>query len=184
MSYALSRHSQKQAIIGTISALVKQLQQLAPHPDRPNYSGPLFLSGNPNFKAANDQDGMLGSMLIEGMLGVAFGEACSEMTNGLSDHIDLNNAMELYSEFITDVEKEDTQKIAAHGQGTMARMSGTSISSSFNLRSTLSEGMQLFLEDLPKRMTIERSLAYYARQLALLDAPAPHYSMPKPQYAA
>lgn len=184
MSYAYDQHSQKQAIIGTIMALMQELKTLAPHPDRPNYHGPIFINSNPNFKVANDHDGMLGSMILEGLLGTAISEAFSENIADWAENFDIANTMELYSEYITDIEGS-TQKIAAHGQGTMARMSGKSISGGFNLRSTISDDMQAFFDDLPKRMTIERNMAYYAKQLdALNAAPQYHYATPKPGFAA
>lgn len=181
MSYAYNTHNQKQAIVGTIMGLMKELQTLAPHPDRPNYNGPLFINSNPNFKVANDHDGMLGSMIMETILGSAITEAFSENISDWAENIDVANVMELYSEYLTDV--EDRQKTDAHGQGTMARMSGKSISGGFNLRSNISEGMQAFFEDLPKRMTIERNMAYYAKQLDQLDN-APQYAAPRPSFAA
>ena len=164
--------------------LMQELKTLAPHPDRPGYHGPLFINSNPNFKVANDHDGMLGSMLLESLLGTAISEAFSENISDWAENIDVANIMEAYSEYITDIEGS-TQKVAAHGQGTMARMSGKSISGGFNLRSTLSDGMQAFFEDLPKRMTIERNMAYYAKQLDTLNA-APQYqhAVPKPGVAA
>ncbi len=182
MNYAY-RQNQKQQITGAIQGLVNELQTLAPHPDRANYKGPLFLAGNSNFKAANDHDGMLGAMMMESMMGLFVSEFASEAANDLMNELDLNNILEAYSEYISDVEGS-TQRNAAHGQGTMAKMSGTSISGGFNLRSQISEGMQAFYEDLPKRMTIERSLAHYARELAMLDAPAPQHSAPRPSFAA
>lgn len=195
MTYAVThahKQSQKQAIMGTISGLVAQLQNLAPHPDQSNYKGPLYLAKNPNFKAPDQHDGMLGSMMLEGMLGTAFAEAASdviaettgsEAAAGMFEAFDMNAALEAYSEFITDIEQSKEDK-AAHGQGTLARLSGKPISGCFNMRSTISEGMQAFLEDLPQRLTIERSLAYYAKQLELLDAPAYEIAAPRPRFAA
>lgn len=192
MTHAHSRQHQKQAIMGTISGLVAQLQQLSSHPDQPNYKGPLYLAKNANFKAPDQNDGMLGSMMLEGMLGGAFAEAASEAVSDATgsdvaadvfDAFDMNAALEVYSEFITDIEQSKEDK-AAHGQGTLARLSSKPISGSFNMRSTISEGMQAFLEDLPKRMTIERSLAYYAKQLELLDAPEYAIAAPAPRFAA
>ncbi|MGN7438019.1 MAG: hypothetical protein ACTHOO_05175 [Alcanivorax sp.] len=190
MNYAYDTTNQKQAIIGTIMGLMSELKNLAPHPDRPNYHGPLFLNANPNFKTASDNDGMLGSMLLESMMGTAVTEALSETLSedmsAWAESIDVSNIMDLYSEYITDIER-NTQKAAAHGQGTMARMSGTSISGGFNLRSNITEGMQAFFDDLPKRMTIERNMAYYAKQLDNLNA-APQYqhqyAAPRPRFAA
>ncbi len=183
MNYAINQDSQRYTIAAKISTLMQDLQNLAPHPDQPNNKGPLFIGANPHFKAANDHDGMLGSMIMESLLGTAFAEAVSETIGSWAQEVDLNSVMECYSEYITDVE---ASKAAAHGQGTLARLSGKSISGSFNMRSTISEGMQAFMEDLPKRMEIERNLAHYAKQLSMLDAPqaAPQYAAPKPRFAA
>lgn len=181
MNYAYNQNSQKQALIGTIAGLVKELQVLAPHPDRPHYKGPLFIKSNSNFKAANDQDGMAGSLIMESILGSAFADAVSESFESFGQEVDVStldatSIMDAYSEFITDV--EDRRKTDAHGQGSFARMSGKSISSGFNMRASISEGLQAFYDDLPKRMMIERNMAYYAKQLDDLDA-APQY-----QYAS
>ncbi len=188
MNYAHNNDNQKQAIIGTIMGLMKELQTLAPHPDQPSYKGPLFIAANPNLKIANDHDGMLGSMILETLLGGAISEAISEgMSEDFADFaqsIDIANAMEAYSEYISDIEGSREEK-AAHGQGTMARMSGKSISRGFNMRSTMSEAMHNFMEDLPKRMTIERNMAYYAKQLDNLNAaPQYQYEAPRPSFAA
>ncbi len=182
MSYAYQKN-QKQQIIGAIQGLVNELQTLAPHPDRADYKGPLFLAGNANFKAANDHDGMLGAMMMESMMGMFISEFASEAANDFMNEFDVSNVLEAYSAYVSDVEGA-TQRAAAHGQGTMAKMSGTSISGSFNVRSSITEGMQAFYEDLPKRMTIERSLAYYARELVMLDAPMPQHEAPRPSFAA
>jgi len=191
MSYAYKQGNKRQAISGTITGLMQELQKLAPHPDRANHNGPLFIKSNPNFKIANDHDGMLGTMMMESLLGTAFSEAVSEAfgseTQEALDTLDLASVMECYSEYISDVEGK-TQHAAAHGQGTMARMSGKSISSGFNMRSEISAPMQAFYDDLPKRISIERSLAHHAKQLEFLDAPmhqqAPEYNVPRPSFAA
>ena len=179
------RQDQKQELIGKISGLMKELQQLAPHPDKPGYTGPLFINANPNARIASEHDGMLGSMMMETLIGGFMTEALSDACGDWVHSIDINNAMELYSEYITDIERskqQDEQDIQAHGQGTLARLSGKSISNSFNMRGSMSEGMQAFLDDMPKRMQVEKHLAYYLRQLEMLDAPmpAPAYAHPAP----
>ena len=185
MSYA-AQQQQRHQLLGAMGGLVQELQTLAPHPSQPNYTGPLFLANNSYFKPANDQDGMLGAMMMETMLGDAFAAAVSDAVgdeDNMIGQLDLSNALELYSEYITDIEGSNQHK-AAHGQGTLARMSGKSISGSFNVRSDISPAMQAFLDDLPKRMTLERTMSAYARELALLDSPQPHYSAPQPRFAA
>ncbi len=183
MNYAY-QESQRQAIIGQVTALMKDLQQLAPHPDKPGYNGPLFINSNPNFKVANDHDGMLGMIMMESLLGSAFSEAVSETFGSWTQDFDASNALECYSEYITDIEKS-TQKVAAHGQGTMARMAGKSIANSFNARSNISAELQAFYNDMPKRMSIETQLAKCARDLEdlrLMNTPG--YNAPKPRFAA
>ncbi len=195
--YKYNQDARKQALIGTIAGLVKELGKLAPHPDFPNYKGPLFIKTNHHLKQANDRDGMLGSMIMEGILGAAFSQAVSDMAESAAQglgfdvqfdlpNIDVTALMDLYDEYITNIESDKQKEyIAAHGQGTLARMSGKSISNNFNMRATISEGMQTFFDDLPKRMMIEKNMAYYAQQLDMLEhAPANQYEMPKHGIAA
>ena len=183
MSYTVNQSSQRQAIMGTIMSLMQDLQKLAPHPDSPQNNGPLFIKSDPNFKAANDHDGMLGSMILESVLGTAFMDAVSETFGDCAQNFDAASAIECYSEYITDIEG-NAQKTAAHGQGTLARLSGKSISSSFNMRGTISTEMQSFMDDMPTRMKTERSLAYCAKQLEMIDTQRPEYKVPAPRFAA
>ena len=188
MKQAYNQDSQKQAIIGAMAGLIKELQTLAPHPEKPDHIGPLFINCELPMNPANDHDGMLGSLMMESLLGTAFAEAISESfgswTQDVNDTIDVSNALECYSEYITDIEGKDEKKNAAHGQGTLARLSGKSISNSFNLRTTIDSKMQAFMDDMPRRMKIEKTLAYYAKQFKMLDAPLPAYNAPKPAFAA
>jgi hypothetical protein len=199
MSYRhYNQDSQKQGLIATIAGLVKELSDLAPHPECPNYRGPLFIKGSHHFKASNDRDGMLGSMILEGVLGAAFSQAVTDMAEsaaqnlGFEDvhfempNIDISNLMDCYEEYITTVQSDkEKEHVAKHGQGTLARMSGKSISGSFNMRATISEAEQAFYDDLPKRMIIEKNMAYYAKQLdALENTPQYRYATPAPSMAA
>ena len=190
MGYGYNQESQKQALIGNIMGLMKELRNLAPHPDCPSYKGPLFIQSNPNFKLPNEHDGLLGSMIMEGILGVAFSEAVSDMVESATQSfdlpefdipagVDLSNLMDVYSEYMTDgaESKEKKKHAEAHGQGTLASLAGKSVSKGFNMRASISEGMQSFLDDLPKRMMIERNMAYYAKQLDLINhVPANQYA--------
>ncbi len=181
MNYNINQDRQRENIMSTMMGLMQDLQKLSPHPDQPQNQGPLLIKSNPNFKVANDQDTMLGSMIMESLLGTAFAEAVSETFGSCAQNFDINNAMECYSEYITDVEKG---KVAAHGQGTLARLSSKSLSGGFNMRSNISEEMQSFMNDMPARMNIERNLAYYARQLETLDAQEQQYANQEPRFAA
>ncbi len=187
MNYRIDQEKAKQAIIGNINSLMQDLQKLAPHPDQPHNKGPLFIKSNPNFKTANDNDSMLGSMMMESILGSAFSEAASETLGSWTQEFDITSAMECYSEYITDVESSSA-RAAAHGQGTLARLSNNQVSKSFNMRSNISREMQAFMDDLPKRMKIEHNLSYYAKQLEILEAaenaPRHKYSDASSRFAA
>tara|TARA_B100001989_G_C24520067_1_gene455374 strand:- start:297 stop:860 length:564 start_codon:yes stop_codon:yes gene_type:complete len=173
---------QEQAAMAAIMGLVGELKQLAPHPDRPDYNGPLFLQNSPAFKQSDEHDTMLGMMIMEAMIGSAFAEGAAETFGDWAGDFDAAATLECYSEYRSDIEGA-TQKVAAHGQGTLARLSGQSISGGFNLRSTIDPKMQAFFDDLPKRMKIEQSLAYYLKQLE--DARKPKAQpLAQPRFAA
>lgn len=180
--------NQKKVEMAAIAGLMQELRTLAPHPDKPQYKGPLFINTNANCNAAGEQDGMMGMLLLEAMLGTAFTDAISEAISDLSgmecnlDGFDASAAMEAYSAYITDIEQQ-TRKNAAHGQGTLARMAGKSISNSFNMRSAIAPDMQAFMDDMPKRMQIETGLATHLRRLDQLARPQPQYA-PTPRIAA
>lgn len=175
MSYAYkNQDGQKQEIVRALASLMNDLQGLAPHPDMPDHKGPLFIKSNHNLQAANDHDGMFGSLLLESFLGTAFADAISESFGSWTQDFDAMAALECYSAYITDVENS-AQKASAHGQGTLARLSGQSISKAFNLRSSITEGMQAFMNDMPKRMKIETAIKNYLDALETLDN-APVYA--------
>ena len=199
--YKYNQDNQKQALIGTIMGLMKELTYLAPHPDYPNFKGPLFIKSNSHFKIDSDHDGMLGSMIMEGILGAAFSDAVSDMCESTTQgfdlpkfnmpNIDATAVIECYSDYITEIENDEKKKhIAEHGQGTLARLSSKPLSKSFNMRAQISEAMQAFYDDLPKRMMIEKNMAHYAGQLDMLErTPAykyatPTVAAPKPGIAA
>ena len=179
MNYITNNEVARQDIVNSINALMGDLQKLSPHPEQPDNKGPLFIKDSPYLKAANDQDGMLGGMMMESMLGTAFADAVSEICGDWVENVDVDidatSAMECYSEYITDVEGSATKK-SAHGQGTLARLAQNPISNSFNMRCSMSDKMQEFMDDLPQRMKIEHNLEYFAKQLELLDAAAPTHS--------
>ncbi len=169
MSNKVNRHTEKQSIISTINGLIENLQKLPTHPDQANSYAPIFLKGNDYFKPANENDGILGAIIIESLLGTAFSEAITE----LNESVYLDSTTELYSEYIKD-KSEKEQKSAAHGQGTLARLSKKPITSNFNTQS--STAMQNFMDSLAERMMIEQSLGHYAKELEIIDTPSYEYA--------
>lgn len=138
--------------------LVKQLSQLAPHPSRPDYHGPLFVSIDPSIKPAADYDGMLGSMILESVLGTAFSQAASSAFGGLAGSFDWSNAAEFGSQYMQDRCANNNFQIGQRG----------AISGNFNDTALRAEMMQEFTRDLPRRMGLERWLALYQRKLFAL----------------
>ena len=175
MSNEFNKKATRQAIISIINGLMQDLSKLSPHPDRADNISPIFLKCNAAFKPANDHDSMIGTMMLEGLLGAAFSEAIADITEDWAQDFDVGNAADCCSEYIKDSDAK-AQIIASHGQGTMARIAGRSIASSFNMHNPNNTAMQNFMDDLPKRLLIERNLAYYARELENIDTPLYQYA--------
>lgn len=172
---------QKASYIGVISGLMNELQKLAPHPERPDYKGPLFINNNPYMKSASESDGMLGCMIMEALVGTAFAQMFSETIANIGHN--LMDALDCYSEYVTDIQQSEDSK-SEHGQGTLARLSSKPIKGHFNQRASISEGMQAFYNDLPRRMEIENALAYYGKKILELDNEKFQPNAPKFGYAA
>lgn len=122
--------------------LMKALETLAPHPSNPEHSGPIFVDIDPSFTPPADYEGMGGSLMLEGMLGIAFSEASS-----------MSNASEIASQYIQDRHTQTNFKL---GQNKV-------LGGHFNAQTSLDMHMKAFMADLPRREAIERSLAHYQR---------------------
>lgn len=183
-AYQTCQHSR---LHKAIQGLLQELKTLAPHPDAPNHNGPLFIKNSANDKVANDHDSTLGLMMAENFLGSAFMEAVSDISEEVeswAQEIDASAVLDGYSEFITDFESDEKRnRIAAHGQGTLARMSGKTIAKAFNLRGNISSALQRFYNDMPKRLKIEEKLASLYEELDMLDNPQNRFSYSSPRVA-
>lgn len=62
MDGAKNNNRQTDNIEGEIKVLMKALADLAPHPDRPDYYGPLFISEDANFNPPTMLEGVLGAV--------------------------------------------------------------------------------------------------------------------------
>ncbi len=172
--------------------LMQNLEKLSPHPDRPNYRGALFTALPGWCKTPGQHDGMMGTMLLEGMLGGAFAEAisgaASSATGGACDSLPFSgaaaaSALQAYETYRGESEGE-RKKAEAHGRGSFARIENKSISKSFNARSSMTGAMQDFLDDMPERLKIEGQLANFLKKLKALDLPVYTYDAPHLRYAA
>lgn len=162
----------RQSLHGRINSLLQDLSQLAPHPDRPDHKGPVFLSNHSSYTKPASYDGMLGSIMLENFLGAAFAEVAnnnSDTMGGAVAACAFKNAdvLELFSEYL-----EDRGEDKGEGQGTFARVKWQKTRDAFNL-SAQDESRAAFEAGLPKRHKIESALAHYTR---LLDLPAPAFA--------
>jgi len=160
-------------IQGEIAGLMQQLKQCAPHPEQKDKLRPLFAANHDAFVPNDPNGGMLGTMMMESILGGVFNEVAND--NGISTaaiYMDFDKIGEVMSEYLT-----DQAESAAHGRGTYAIGAGKAISKGFNGSAQTSAQMQAFMRDLPARQDIEGRLADLARELDMLQAqdnqPAP-----------
>ena len=154
---ALKAEFKLKTIEGRIKGLAKQLFQLAPHPENPDHSGPLFISLHSQFKPAAEYEGMLGSMMIESFLGEAFGEAANDnAVTGAISAANLDVIAETLSEYM---QEREGQK---RGKGTLALGEHRTICNSFNTESD--PVLAAYLADLDERLKIEETIAGLSRE--------------------
>ncbi len=169
MGNNISQEKQRRTVMGSIMGLMRALENLAPHPDRPHDKGPLFVKSDPHCKIAGEHEGMLGQFFMESLLGTAFSEVVSDSFGGWAQSLDLGNIAECASEMIKDREGE--------GQGSFALCKRRAISNDFNFKSVTGAAkaarMEAFLHDLPVRLRIEGNLAFYIRRLHSLKETIP-----------
>lgn len=156
---------QKEQVKRGISAVLNQLAQLSSHPDRPGDTGPALISKDPSHNTANDNDGMLGSIMLEGIFAASFSEATGDILNTDMPNIDFGAAADCYGEFAND-------RIV--GKGTYAR---TAQATNNSLKLAFHEtAWDRYFNTLPKRRQIESTLARLTEELNILhaaDTPAP-----------
>lgn len=157
-------------IEGQIAALMGRLSQLAPHPDRPHYKGPLFIRSVSGIKSSAEYEGMLGSMVLESVLGAAFSEVANDCLShsGLEDFgtqdMDLGSFLDAADEYFSD--RDD---LRGHGKGTFAIGEHKVLSPLFN-KDKKAAMMEAFLAQLPERMFVEGKIAQEEKELLRLRA--------------
>jgi len=131
--------------------LMKELEKLAPHPNHhQTMSGPAFSSST-----GSDSDGMLGSMLLESLIGTAFMSAASDLPQ-----VDYSNLADCASEYMQDRQKP----VEGYQIGQKNVIAGA-----FNAQADSTPMMQAYLRDLPRRKGLEKWLAYYQRKLFAMN---------------
>lgn len=172
MSVSINNNNEQQnVIIAQILQLVKELQKCAPHPDKPEQNGPLFLAKDVNHQLPAEYDGMMGSMFMDGMLGDVFSNAANDSVSSLSS---FDRVADCASEYMQDRSSNNFQL----GQR-------RTIANDFNFIGSRGPEYQVmmdaYLADLPMRMSLEKWISHETRRLYALRKNAP---MPMPSFAA
>lgn len=153
------------AIKGEISVLMSALSHLAPHPDRPNERGPVFIRSASGIGAAADYEGMLGSMFLE----TALGNVLSDMA-GIGEGEsgpDTGTLMDMAGEYLKDRAEEPYGHV--RGRGSFAACPHKTSCNSFDgLDPHRQALMDAFMADLRERIALESRVAADERDLSVL----------------
>jgi hypothetical protein len=147
-------------IKGEISALMSALSHLAPHPDRP---GPVFICSTSGIGAPADYEGMLGSVLLESLVGSVF----NDMAGGGSTAIDPGALMDAGGEYLKDRAQEAHTDLRGRGSFAVCPHK-TSCNSFGGIDPHRRALMDAFMADLPERMALESRVAADERDLSVL----------------
>lgn len=151
-------------IVATIQTLMKELAKCAPHPDKPEHSGPLFLNKSADLQTPGEYDSMLGAIMAESALGSAFSAVAGEATAQAFD-----SAWKT-AEYASSAMQDRQQPNYTLGQKRM-------IANDFNGRAMRTPAynamMKAYLADLPDRINLEKHLAHEVRRLYALRKNAP-----------
>ena len=151
-------------IRGTIKTLVADLMQLAPHPDRLDHKGAVFLKNDSNLSPHTEADSLGGSLMMEQMLGVAFASAANDIGEstqtgiiGAAQTLNWNDIMEIAGEWNEDRAEPNNPR----GKGTHGVMgSHNTTCNIFNeAGADTKTAMHAYFNDLPERQVIESHLA-------------------------
>lgn len=150
-----------------IQQLVKELSKCAPHPDKPDHKGPMFIHADDSHKLPAEYDGMLGSMMLDAGLSDFFSAA----SGGWADNLD--QKMDMASTYFQDRAPKQTFQL---GQRRAIANDFNAIGSKGPAHQAM---MDAFLADLPTRVHLEKWIAHETRRLyglrkqAMMMAPMP-----------
>ena len=136
---------QQTQIENIIRSLMQDVSKLAPHPSKPDHTGPLFISSTSEFKPPAEYDGMLGTIMMESLLQSSFFSA----------------AMDVADTVTTYMQDRQTKPAPKLGKTNVIRRF-------FNATAQRESMMKAYLADLPKRLGIEAGIAYQMRKLYAL----------------
>lgn len=162
------------SLMGAIKGISQDLKTLAPHPNRQDHNGPLSVKNYP--RAANDDGATLANMLIGAFCGAHFDMAAGSSLSipEWASNIDPSNAIATYDAYQHDRSNTKTSG-GESNRGIELGKNGT-ICGGFNMtaRQAISQSKEsmawdAYLQDLPSRRILEKSISSMNNEAALLE---------------
>lgn len=150
----------KQRLESAMRGVTQQMAALAQDPDRRGDKGPHFVKTEPRMGRGDENEAMLGSLLLESFMGGALGDAFAEamdVPSGLQQ-VDWGHVVDAYDEYSKD----------RHNTGFSLGKRG-SIGGTFNSFSGYGLQKSLYVQDKPARMNLEQHYAALSRERDQLD---------------
>lgn len=145
------------AVASAMKMIEASVMKLAPHPDNPAHRGFIYARSDARASGGGAQDGMLGSLIAEQIVGMAFGG----MMPSCLDGIDVTNVIDAADEFYVDrSQSAPARKRAFHMSFDAAVMD-----------SKHSAYEAAFMRDLPRRVQLERQYIQLSRRLDKMMSP-------------
>lgn len=146
----------KQRLESAMRGVLQQMAALAQDPDRKGDNGPHFVKTDPRIRAGDENEAMLGSLLLESFIGGALGDAFADAMNVPSDlrQVDWGNIVEAYDEYAQD------RANSGFSLGKKGSINGT-----FNSFSSHDIQKMAYELDKPARMKLEQTYAGLSREL-------------------
>lgn len=148
----------RQQIVAQMIGMQQQIEKLAPHPDGPKAS---------SFKAdsraiqGDDNDAILGSLMMESFFGAAWGELAQAMNvPEWAQNVQWDNAVEVVDEYYT----ERSNDRANNGNNNYQMGVNGALSGTFYRRS-----IEAYKNDLSDRQKMEATYSKMSRKLGDLD---------------
>lgn len=169
---------ERQTALGKLAGLHNQLNKLGPAPSSPGHIGPVFLKNCAYSRPAGQEEGMLGSLILENMLGSAFLAAANDsgvaMQGGTLTQAalcaDFGDIADAASEYMEDRHKSEQRFKPGAGKGSEAIDYGHKTHAFNTLARGQSPANENIDKDLHERMNIEAAMHDVISELNFLDS--------------
>lgn len=164
----------KTDIARTMAGLEQQFSKMAAHPDRPQAKGPILVKRDSRANPGNDNDSLMGTLMIESFVGGSLMEHFAEALDmpSWAKNVDWGNLVDAYDEFHRD--RTNGGSVAPEKPAQMRGM--------FNDFASLEKALQkqAWNAQRPQREKMESQYAVLSRELDMLEPVAQKKIYPAP----